>query len=81
VTKLTCARLSQATPDTQPAARASVRQPNVTTGLRSSASVAESKGGLPILEFADQTAWERWLQRNHQRQDAVWMKLARRPHL
>ena len=40
--------------------------------------MAESKGGLPIVEFADQTAWESWLQRNHQCRDGVWMKLAKK---
>jgi len=78
VTKLTCARPSQAGPDTEPAASARERQPNIATGLRSSASVAESKGGLPIVKFADQTAWESWLKRNHQCQDGVWMKLAKK---
>ena len=76
VTKLTCARPSQARPDTKRAA--SAREPNIATGLQSSGSVAESKGGLPIVEFANQTAWESWLQRNHQCQDGVWMKLAKK---
>jgi len=78
LTKLTCVRPSQARPDTERAASARERRPNIATGLRSAASVAESKGGLPIVEFADQTAWESWLQRNHQCQDGVWMKLAKK---
>ena len=40
--------------------------------------MVESKGGLPVVEFADQMGWESWLQRNYQRQDGVWMKLAKK---
>jgi hypothetical protein len=69
---------SQARPNTEQTASARERRPNKATGLRSSASVAESKGGLLIGEFADQKAWENWLQRNHQCQDGVWMKLAKK---
>jgi Major Facilitator Superfamily len=76
--RMTCARHSQARPNTEQTASARERRPNIATGLRSSASVAESKGGLPIVEFADQTAWESWLQRNHHCQDGVWMKLAKK---
>jgi uncharacterized protein YdeI (YjbR/CyaY-like superfamily) len=76
--RMTCARHSQARPNTEQTASARERRPNIAMGLRSSASVAESKGGLPIVEFADQTAWEDWLQRNHQCQDGVWMKLAKK---
>jgi hypothetical protein len=57
---------------------AGANERNIATGLRSSDSVAGSKGGLPIVEFADQTAWESRLQRNHQCQDGVWMKLAKK---
>jgi hypothetical protein len=71
--RMTCARHSQARPNTEQTASARERRPNIATALRSSASVAESKGGLPIVEFADQTAWEDWLQRNHQCQDGVWI--------
>jgi len=75
---LTCARASLARPDTERAASARERRLNIAPGLRSSVSVAEREGGLPIVEFTDQTAWESWLQSNHQRQDGVWMKLAKK---
>ncbi len=38
----------------------------------------ETKNGLPILSFKQQPAWERWLERNHSRQDGVWLKFAKK---
>jgi uncharacterized protein YdeI (YjbR/CyaY-like superfamily) len=33
---------------------------------------------LPILEFEDRGAWQRWLAAQHRSSDGVWLKLARR---
>ena len=33
---------------------------------------------LPILEFADRTAWERWLDTEHATAPGVWIKIARK---
>lgn len=32
----------------------------------------------PAKPFRDQAAWERWLERNHDRVDEVWVKLAKK---
>ena len=36
------------------------------------------KDELPIIEFADQAAWERWLQREHASSKGVWIKIAKK---
>jgi uncharacterized protein YdeI (YjbR/CyaY-like superfamily) len=36
------------------------------------------KDELPILEFADQAAWERWLRREHASSKGVWIKIAKK---
>ncbi|MBV9005934.1 MAG: YdeI/OmpD-associated family protein [Solirubrobacterales bacterium] len=36
------------------------------------------KQSLPILEFADRGAWERWLEENHESSGAVWVKIAKK---
>jgi uncharacterized protein YdeI (YjbR/CyaY-like superfamily) len=33
---------------------------------------------LPILEFADRTAWERWLAGHHESSGGVWLKIAKK---
>ena len=33
---------------------------------------------LPVKPFATQSAWERWLERNHERQDGIWVKFAKK---
>ncbi len=33
---------------------------------------------LPVLPFADATAWERWLGENHSEAPGLWLKLAKR---
>ena len=33
---------------------------------------------LPILEFPDMSAWERWLEANHESSAGVWLKIARK---
>jgi uncharacterized protein YdeI (YjbR/CyaY-like superfamily) len=33
---------------------------------------------LPIEAFADQAAWERWLAANHENQDGLWVKFAKK---
>jgi uncharacterized protein YdeI (YjbR/CyaY-like superfamily) len=33
---------------------------------------------LPIVELADQEAWRRWLQSNHDAADGVWLKIAKK---
>lgn len=38
----------------------------------------ELHGDLPVLPFADATAWERWLQENHSDAPGLWLKLAKR---
>jgi uncharacterized protein YdeI (YjbR/CyaY-like superfamily) len=40
--------------------------------------VPETKNDLPILEFADQQAWEEWLESNHGRESGVWLKFAKK---
>jgi uncharacterized protein YdeI (YjbR/CyaY-like superfamily) len=40
--------------------------------------MTEEKQGLPILECADQTAWEQWLNDNHPDSPGVWLKLAKK---
>lgn len=41
-------------------------------------SVTETRQDLPIIEAADQPAWERWLDTNHKRIDGVWLKFAKK---
>ena len=36
------------------------------------------RDSLPILEFADQTAWEGWLQDHHASSQGVWLRIARK---
>ena len=33
---------------------------------------------LPVKPFATQSEWERWLERNHERQDGIWVKFAKK---
>jgi uncharacterized protein YdeI (YjbR/CyaY-like superfamily) len=33
---------------------------------------------LPVKSFATAGAWEQWLERNHERPDGLWMKLAKK---
>jgi uncharacterized protein YdeI (YjbR/CyaY-like superfamily) len=33
---------------------------------------------LPIVELPDQPAWRQWLQANHESQDGVWLKFAKK---
>jgi uncharacterized protein YdeI (YjbR/CyaY-like superfamily) len=40
--------------------------------------VAPAAAELPVKLFASQAAWERWLARNHERQDGLWLKLAKK---
>jgi uncharacterized protein YdeI (YjbR/CyaY-like superfamily) len=40
--------------------------------------VAETKNDLPIVEHKNQLAWERWLERNHERVQGVWVKFAKK---
>jgi len=40
--------------------------------------VTETKAGLPVLELADQQAWERWLEANHGSSAGVWLKIAKK---
>jgi uncharacterized protein YdeI (YjbR/CyaY-like superfamily) len=37
-----------------------------------------TKQDLQILTFADQHAWEQWLEANHQASTGVWLKLAKK---
>jgi uncharacterized protein YdeI (YjbR/CyaY-like superfamily) len=41
-------------------------------------AMSDTKGGLPIVEAADQDSWEQWLERNHERTDGVWLKFAKK---
>ena len=36
------------------------------------------RDSLPILEFADRTAWEGWLQDHHASSQGVWLRIARK---
>jgi uncharacterized protein YdeI (YjbR/CyaY-like superfamily) len=38
---------------------------------------AESKSGLPILEFKTDRQWEAWLVRNHAASKGIWMRISR----
>lgn len=38
----------------------------------------EELNGAPIIPFAGQKEWERWLARNHTGSDGVWLKLAKK---
>jgi uncharacterized protein YdeI (YjbR/CyaY-like superfamily) len=40
--------------------------------------VPETKGDLPVLEFKDQAAWERWLEANHTEGGGAWIKFAKK---
>jgi uncharacterized protein YdeI (YjbR/CyaY-like superfamily) len=40
--------------------------------------VPETKGDLPVLEFKDQAAWERWLEANHAEVGGAWIKFAKK---
>jgi uncharacterized protein YdeI (YjbR/CyaY-like superfamily) len=33
---------------------------------------------LPVESFASQTEWEHWLARNHERQEGLWLKFAKK---
>ena len=37
-----------------------------------------SADDLPILEFPDRSAWERWLENHHESSAGVWLKIARK---
>jgi uncharacterized protein YdeI (YjbR/CyaY-like superfamily) len=37
----------------------------------------EVSAGLPIVAFKNDTAWERWLAKNHARSAGLWIKLAK----
>jgi uncharacterized protein YdeI (YjbR/CyaY-like superfamily) len=37
-----------------------------------------TKQDLPILEFPDRNAWERWLEGNHHSARGVWLKIAKK---
>jgi uncharacterized protein YdeI (YjbR/CyaY-like superfamily) len=37
-----------------------------------------ARDDLPILEFPDQAAWERWLAAEHERSRGVWLKMAKK---
>jgi len=36
------------------------------------------KGGLPVIPFADATAWEAWLETNHATSKGLWLQLAKK---
>lgn len=38
----------------------------------------ETKQGLPILPFASQEDWERWLTEHHQTSKGLWLKIAKK---
>jgi uncharacterized protein YdeI (YjbR/CyaY-like superfamily) len=37
-----------------------------------------TKDDLPIVEFADRTAWEQWLESNHDSARGAWLKIAKK---
>ncbi len=37
-----------------------------------------TKQDLPIVEFSDRHAWERWLEANHDSSRGVWLKIAKK---
>lgn len=38
----------------------------------------ENKDGLPIISFADQEAWEKWLVEQHTQSKGLWLKIAKK---
>ena len=38
----------------------------------------ETKKGLPIVPFASQDEWERWLEEHHATSDGLWLKIAKK---
>lgn len=40
--------------------------------------MTESKRDRPVLTFADQQAWRRWLGRNHRTSNGIWIKFAKK---
>jgi uncharacterized protein YdeI (YjbR/CyaY-like superfamily) len=42
------------------------------------AEAAETKGGLPVLEFKSDRHWEAWLSRNHAASKGIWLRLSRK---
>jgi uncharacterized protein YdeI (YjbR/CyaY-like superfamily) len=40
--------------------------------------VVEPKEGEPVVAFATQAAWERWLERHHATEPSVWLKVAKK---
>ena len=36
------------------------------------------RDSLPILDFADRTAWENWLQEHHAASQGVWLRIAKK---
>jgi len=40
--------------------------------------LAETKNDLSIVELANQAAWERWLDKHHEREQGVWLKFAKK---
>jgi uncharacterized protein YdeI (YjbR/CyaY-like superfamily) len=47
-------------------------------GYVSAMATDEVRDGQPVLTFADQAAWERWLEANHEIARGVWAKLAKK---
>jgi uncharacterized protein YdeI (YjbR/CyaY-like superfamily) len=47
-------------------------------GENAGAMPPELHKGLPILEFGDAVAWERWLEENHASSDGIWLRFAKR---
>jgi uncharacterized protein YdeI (YjbR/CyaY-like superfamily) len=46
--------------------------------MRRLGRVAPGAAELPVKSFATLGAWERWLDRNHERQDGLWVKFAKK---
>jgi uncharacterized protein YdeI (YjbR/CyaY-like superfamily) len=39
---------------------------------------AGSNKKMPVLEFKDQKAWTRWLDKNHSKSSGIWLRLAKK---
>ncbi len=50
------------------------RRANIATHMAQRPAATE----LPLIEFADRTAWEAWLRVNHDDSSGVWLKLAKK---
>ena len=54
------------------------RVPSMSTSRPRAAAEMDAKQGLPILAFASQEEWERWLEEHHADSPGLWLKIAKK---